>query len=239
MPRYDAEQMLNMEMGSYPDSAISEQERPTLFRVLFASCLLISFLSAFCQMWSHKFDNVPEKPLQQGKPDAEIEWLWKPFAMEKRLYTHNGYSTGWLDSPIMEKIREKLGSFSPSFELFALRTYGVFSNIFEFLVILLFAIFAGRVHYYDKVAAFEPISSTLYFRSVRFMTFGVVLTWLWIVFPFGVTIPFIGEAPILADMTGMSLGVVWASSPGVGFWLAGAVIWLGAFIAASNLRRLT
>ena len=239
MPRYDTEQTLNMDMGSYPDGGGSEQERPTLFRVLFASCLLISFLSAFCQMWTHKFTNVSEKPLQQGKPDAELEWLWKPYETEKKLYALNGYSIEWLDSEAIKTVREKLGSFSPTFELFALRVYGVFSNIFEFFVILLFFIFAGRIHYYDKVAAFEPVSSTLYFRSVRFMIFGVVLTWLWIVFPFGVNIPFIGEAPILADMTGMSLGVVWSSSPWLGFWLAGAIIWFWAFFAASNLRRLT
>ena len=193
-------------------------------------------------MWAHKFgdgDNVTRQPLQQGKRDADLEWLWKPYELEKQLYKSGGYPLAWLDSPFMGKIREKLGTFSPAFELFALRLFGVLSNIFEFLVICAFVIFAGRVHYYDKVTAFEPISSTLYFRSVRFMTFGVVLTWLWIVFPFGVAIPYIGEAPILADMTGLSLGVVWASSPGLGFWLGGAVIWPGAYLAASNLRRLT
>jgi hypothetical protein len=230
-----------MDSGSSPETFAND--RPTLFRVAFAACLLISFASAFAHTWALKFGEdytkVASNPLQQGVDNRELKAAWKPLELEKALYEDRGYGAGVLNAPLMEKIREKLGTLSPAFELFVLRMTGVFANFLEFALLTAFLVCVGRVRYFDKIAAFEPVSSTLYFRAVRLILFGIVLTWIWAALPFGITIPHIGAIPTLVDMTGYHIGVVWASSPGLGFWVVGAVIWLGTLLAASNLRRLS
>jgi hypothetical protein len=232
---------LGMDSGSSPETFAND--RPTLFRVAFAACMLISFMSAFAHTWALKFGDdytkVASNPLQQGVDNRDLKAVWKPLEIEKALYEDKGYGTDVLNTQVMEKIREKLGTLSPAFELFILRMTGVFAHFPEFVLLTAFLVFAGRVRYNDKIAAFEPVSSTLYFRAVRFILFGIVLTWIWAAMPYGITVPYIGTLPILADLTGYHLGVVWASSPALGFWVTGAVIWLGAFFAASNLRRLS
>jgi hypothetical protein len=232
---------LGMETGSSPETFAND--RPTLFRVAFAACLLISFMSAFAHTWALKFGDdytkVASTPLQQGVDNRDLKAAWKPLELEKALYEDRGYGTGVLDTQLMEKIREKLGTLSPAFELFILRMSGVFANFLEFVLITAFLTCVGRVRYFDKTAAFEPVSSTLYFRAVRLILFGIVLTWVWAAMPFGITVPYIGAIPILADLTGYQAGVVWASSPSLSFWVVGAVVWLGAYVAAANLRRLS
>lgn len=231
---------MGMDSGTSPETFAND--RPTVFRVIFASCMLVSFLSAFAHTWALKFGDdyqqLGSKPFTQGVPNEELDVRWKPLELEKALYVDRGYGIGCLNTDIMAKIREKLPTMSPALELFVLRMSGVFSNLTEFFLIAAFAFCAGRSRYYDKTAAFEPVSSTLYFRAVRLTVFGIVLTWVWAALPFGVTIPGIGGLPILVDATGYHIGVVWASSPSLGFWPISAVTWIGIYLAAGNLRRL-
>jgi hypothetical protein len=232
---------LGMDTGSSPETYADG--RPTLFSVAFAVCLLVSFMSAFAHTWALKFGddytNVASNPLQQGVDNRDLKAAWKPLEIEKALYEDRGYGISVLNTQLWGKIREKLGTMSPAFELFILRLTGVFANFLEFVLITGFLVCAGRVRYCDKTAAFEPVSSTLYFRAVRLILFGVVLTWIWAAMPFGITVPYVGAIPILADLTGYQLGVVWASSPGLSFWVVGVVVWIGAYVAAANLRRLS
>jgi hypothetical protein len=240
----DTQSGLNLGMDSGGGTeTYGSGEHTTWFRVVFAACLLVSFMSAFAHTWALKFGDdykfVAENPLQRGVDNKDLKPNWRPLEIEKALYEDRGYGIGVLETLLMEKIREKLGTLSPAFELFVLRMSGVFANFMEFALITAFLVCAGRVRYYDKTAAFEPVSSTLYFRAVRLIMFGIVLTWVWAAMPWGISIPYVGELPILVDMTGYHLGVVWASSPGLGFWMVGAVIWIGVYLAAANLRRLT
>jgi len=216
----------------------------SLYRFLFALCLLTSLVSCVITFWSVKFEQENKSEtvrfLQKSNVDLKDAWMWEPLEVEKALYKDKGYNLDWLEKPIFEKIKTSLGIASPMILSFCLRFYGVMSNLFEFLAITVCVFSVGRIHYYEKVRSFGPVSSTIYFRAFRLIIFGVFLTWFWMVCPFGVKFPIIGEvAPILADWSNLSVGVFWASSPALGFWLVGSVIWIGVYFTASNLRSLS
>ena len=216
----------------------------SLYRFLFAICLLVSLASCCLAFWSVKFgqDHPTEATsfFKKSKADLKDAWVWEPFEVEKALYRDRGYNIDWLEKPAFEKIRTSLGIASPIILSICLRCYGVLSNLFEFLAITAFVISLGRVHYHEKIRDFAPVSSTIYYRAFRLIIFGIFLTWLWIVFPFGVSFPIIGEvAPTLTDWSNISVGVFWVSSPALGFWLVCAVIEIGVYFTASNLRSLS
>ena len=234
----------SQEFGLGLDSGSDGSGSPSIYRFLFAVCLLVSLVSSVITFWSVKFgqENQSETARFMKKADVDLKdaWIWEPLEIEKALYKDRGYNLTWLEKPIFEKIRTSLGIASPIVLSFCLRCYGVMTNLFEFLAITAFVFSLGRVHYHEKVRSFGPVSSTIYFRAFRLIIFGVFLTWLWIVCPFGVKFPIIGEvAPTLADWSNISVGVFWVSSPALGFWLVGAVTWIGVYFTASNLRRLS
>lgn len=211
------------------------------FRVIAISLLLAcaNFLSF---VWGEKWgDNLSDVDWLHGaqtkvESSESLRWGWEPYRLEYQLYLDKGYSLDWLEGNTAQKVRTFLGDFSPFFEMFALRVYGLVQFTSTLVISFIFFLSLGSVRYHDKKFEFKHISSTFNNAAIKVLLVSMGLGLVWCSVPFGMNLPVLNVGlPILADVP--FFGVLWLSSPLIGALMVGSVYCIVAFIMGANFSR--
>ena len=220
---------------------IEAKPAPAFFKTLIGLSLLTCALSFGSYVWEAKWGNndwskkgAVLKAASQKSVD-DIRWGWKPYRLEYQLYVDRGYDLRWLEQSVMQKTRKTLGIFAPFFELFILRLYGAITYFIPAMIMFLFFLSMGSVHYHNKRFHFKHVSSTFNNASIKVFFWGLPLILLWAMFPFGVNLPVLGEMPVLASSSGF--GTIWVSSPLIAACVFGSLLSLVAYILGANFSR--
>lgn len=227
------------QLGMFDDpTKMESKSSPTYLTALLGGFLLVYAASFGSYLWDTKLSqklHASPTAIARQEQVSEMRWGWEPYRLEYQLYKDRGFNTAWLEGSAMRKIRKTLGKLAPFMELIALRIFGVFNFFIPMLIVFCFALSLGCIRYHNKRFQFKHVSSTFNNASIKVLFLGAPLTLLWALFPFGVSIPFIGGIPILAHLPGA--GVIWISSPLLGACFFGLLFCFVAFILGANFSR--
>lgn len=175
--------------------------------MLFFAASLGSFLMfVFRVIWDGGL-----KAFMSGSP---VEAEWGPLVAEKKMYLAHGYDLSWMNLAILEDVREMAYPFFQFWDLFLLRLYGLWQMIPFVAVLGLLAVFEGRIAYGKKKEQFANISSTRYHLFGRMTVLVGAIASIFLAFPFGDTLPYIGTVPVYVSFSVLALDFhIWLSNP--------------------------